>query len=195
MKVSVFSESYTILMRLVCFVVLTRMLLLILPGKKYYVYMKLLIGFCIMTLMISYMNGLFSVSEFSENSDTYFQKESKNDEKQEFEKYAQLSDLSMLSTCEKEIKSRLNKEKITDKIYVKSVKIKVCEDVDSVDYGKIIEAVIEISSNVDKSVNIEVNNIIVGQNDEKSENSEAESLRKKAAEIIGIEEACVKIVG
>lgn len=190
-----FSEGYAILMRLVCFVVLTRMLLLILPGKKYYVYMKLLIGFCIMILMISYMNRLLSGNQFSENSNTFLQKESKKDEKERFEKYAQLSDLSMLSTCEKEIKSKLNNEMITDTIYIKSIKLEVCKDVESVDYGKIIEAVIEISSDVDKSVNIAVNNIIIGQNNEISENSESLLLIKRAAEIIGIEEACIKIVG
>ncbi len=190
-----FSEGYAILMRLVCFVVLTRMLLLILPGKKYYVYMKLLIGFCIMILMISYMNRLLSGNQFSENSNTFLQKESKKDEKERFEKYAQLSDLSMLSTCEKEIKSKLNNEMITDTIYIKSIKLEVCKDVESVDYGKIIEAVIEISSDVDKSVNIAVNNIIIGQNNEISENSESLLLKKRAAEIIGIEEACIKIVG
>lgn len=190
-----FSEGYAILMRLVCFVVLTRMLLLILPGKKYYVYMKLLIGFCIMILMISYMNRLLSGNQFSENSNTFLRKESKKDEKERFEKYAQLSDLSMLSTCEKEIKSKLNNEMITDTIYIKSIKLEVCKDVESVDYGKIIEAVIEISSDVDKSVNIAVNNIIIGQNNEMSENSESLLLKKRAAEIIGIEEACIKIVG
>ena len=190
-----FSEGYTILMRLVCFVVLTRMLLLILPGKKYYVYMKLLIGFCIMILMISYMNRLLSGNQFSENSNTFLQKESKKDEKERFEKYAQLSDLSMLSTCEKEIKSKLNNEMITDTIYIKSVRLEVCKDVESVDYGKIIEAVIEISSDVDKSVNIAVNNIIIGQNNEISENSESLLVKKRAAEIVGIEEACIKIVG
>lgn len=191
---SAFSEGYTILMRLVCFVVLTRMLLLILPGKKYYVYMKLIIGFCIIILMISYMNRLLSGYEFSGNLDMLFQGETEKDAEPGFEKYAQLSDSSMLSACEKEIKVQLNKEIITDGIYVQSVRLKVCEDVGNVDYGKIIEAVIEISSNADPSVNIAVNPIIIGKNDNNSENAEISSLQKKAAEIIGIEEACVKIV-
>ena len=51
-----FATVYALLLKLICFVVITRMLLLVLPGKKYYMYMKLLIGFCIMILLISYMN-------------------------------------------------------------------------------------------------------------------------------------------
>jgi len=192
--VSAFSEGYTVLMRLVCFVVLTRMLLLILPGKKYYVYMKLIIGFCIIILMISYMNRLLSGYEFSESLNMFIQGGTEKDEEPDFQKYAQLSDLSMLSACEKEMKSQLNKEIITDAIYIEAVKLKVCEDSKNVNYGKIIEAVIQISSNTDKSVHIAVNHIMIGENDNSSEDTEISSLRKRAAEMIGIEEACVKIV-
>lgn len=186
---------YTLLLRLICFVVLTRMLLLVLPGKKYYMYMKLLIGFCIMILLISYMNQALSDFKFSENSETFWSQNKLNEKEMKFDKYAKIGDSSILSTAEKEVKRELNNQIITDKIMINSVKIKVCENVESVNYGKIEEAVIEISSNVDKSVNIEVNNIIIGQKSKKTENSEQNEIRRKTAQMLGIEEAHVIIAG
>ena len=190
-----FTAVYTLLLRLICFVVITRMLLLILPGKKYYMYMKLLIGFCIMILLITYMNQSLSGFKFSENSESFMGQNKLNGKEMQFDKYAELGSSSVLSTYEKEIKRELNNQIITDKIYIESVKIDICGDVENVDYGKITNVVLKISENVDKSVNIEVKNIIVGQKNKKTENSEQIEIRTKAAELLGIEEAQVTIVG
>lgn len=189
-----FATVYALLLKLICFVVITRMLLLVLPGKKYYMYMKLLIGFCIMILLISYMNQALSGLKFSENSEPFRGQNKLNEKEMKFDKYAKIGDSSILSTVEQEIKRKLNNQIITDKIMINSVEIEVCEDVESVNYDKIVEAVIEISTNVDKSVNIEVNNIIVGQKDKKSENSEQNDIKIKTAEMLGIEEAHVIVV-
>lgn len=187
-------DAYSLLMRLVCFTVITRMLLLILPGKKYYVYMKLLIGFCIMTLTISYLNQIISVGKFSENLELIipdFEELSQNDE---IIKYAKTADKLALSTLEENIKTELNKSTSEEKECIDAVKIDICENVNSVDYGKITAVDIEISEYVDKTVNTVVNNSIVRQEEKKQDIIRQQYIKNYVVSMLGIEEDVIKIV-
>ena len=107
--------------------------------------------------------------------------------------YAELEEMGF-DTDNIDTSIKIRNYEFNEQIVVKDVELNVCEDVDSVDYGKITKVKVMLSKNVDKSGNILVSPIIIGKIDEKSDDLKADGLRTGIAEAIGVKEEVVQIV-
>jgi hypothetical protein len=106
----------------------------------------------------------------------------------------ELRNHAVLSTCENNVKDRLNKMTFSKKYGIKSVKIDICEDVDNVDYGQITCLQVIFSKNVDKSANIMVDRIIVGKQDENTDYILINQFKKEISEELMLSEEVIEVV-
>ena len=182
------------IIRLVELIVFTGLILHILPGEQYWKYVKLLIGI----ILIAFVLDVGSQFEWLPKKDGFNLTEIHN-EKLNFESEiaANIEESQYsraLSTYENKIKDKINKLNLDSELNVKDVKIGICEDVDNVDYGEITTIKVELSKNVDKSANILVNDINIGNMSKKCDNLEDCVLERRIAEELGVKEEVVQVV-
>ena len=185
------SRTVTNLVELLVFMGL---ILHILPGEQYQKYIKLLLGIVVIAFVLDAGGAVTGLVGDCKDDITECYNQKLNFEINAAEKMGESQYSWALSTYENKIKSVLNNYEFNEKIVVKDVEINVCEDVDSVDYGKITKVKVMLSKNVDKSGNILVSPIIIGKIDEKSDDLKADGLRMGIAEAIGVKEEVVQIV-
>ncbi len=183
------------MIKLMCFIVITQMILYILPGEQYRKYAKLMIGLLLMVIMLQMMSSIMqrlSVTGIAQ----WFSggNEKLNYENEMMKKMEESRNHAVLSTYENNIKDRLNKLDFQDEYYVTCVNINVYDNVDNVDYGQIQSLIVQLSKNVDKSANIMVNRVIVGKKEENTENIQMNKRKKIISKELCVNEEVIEIV-
>ena len=183
------------MVKLMGFIVITQMVLYMLPGEQYRKYAKLIIGLLLMIFMLQLLNRV--TESFSLQGITNLfgvNAEKLNYENKSMQEIEELRNHAVLSTCENNVKDRLNKMTFPNNYGIKSVKIDICEDVDNVDYGQIRCLQVIFSKNVDKSANIMVDRIIVGKQDENTDNILINQFKKEISEELMLSEEVIEVV-
>ena len=179
---------------LVEIIVMTGLILHMLPGEQYQKYVKLLLGIIMIAFILDAGGQFGNAFDSVEDRLTELYSKKLNFENSVSEKVEESQYSRALSTYKNKIKTILNKSKIKDNYFVDAVNISVCEDVDSVDYGEIESIRVKVSKNVDKSVNIPVESIIIGKMSEKSDDLEYRQLQTDIARKLELEEEVIQIV-
>lgn len=153
---------YDMMKNLALFFILTQIILQMLPGSRYRQYVKLVLGIVILLYLLTPVTALlrgqptFPVDEFFDNYEKRLQnvsvKLSQLQEKQNNE---------ILSTYNEEVKSEINKAIVGEELSVKALKIDICEDEQSEDFGQVQNISVLLDKNVDNSVDISVSPIRV----------------------------------
>ncbi len=175
-------------------IIITGLALHVLPGEQYQKYIKLLVGIVMIAFLLDAGTGIKGKPLFQQFEVTKNYNEKLNNESEKLKKIEESQYSGALSTYENKIKEKLNKLEYKDGLSVNDVKMDICDDVDNVDYGKITSLKVNLSKNVDKSVNIVVNSVIIGNMSKKSDNLENEQLRERIARELGLEKEVIHVV-
>lgn len=168
-----------------------RSLMELVPSEEYKKYVKLFGSFLIIILVVEQIPfGLHNINEKRLENVLKIESQKLNEGVSKMQKYDKTAESKLLSTYEEEIKTRINNLIKEDKYAVKSLKISICEDVDSVDYGKISDVNVIVSKDVDKTANISVNKIIVRQ---KTNTPIKSGIENKISESLALPEEAITV--
>lgn len=176
-----------------CYLILN-VLMQAVPGEKYRKYIRVFGNFLLLVCLIGQLPLLKKVvaeEEFSRITVQYekmLSKEGKRSSQAALPVYS-----STLSTMEEEIKTRINNIGCMDRYVVNAVNISVCEGSQGDGECRVDQIILFLSENVDKSVNISVNKIVVRQNDTKTENEKEILLKNVVAEELGVEPDVISV--
>ncbi len=186
-----FKESVTGLVELLIYMGL---IMHILPGEQYRKYVKLLLGIVMIAFILDTGSGAGTYLKYQKKDITELYNQKLNFKNNVYEKTSESQYLWALSTLQNKINSTINNSDYGDEIAAECVEIKVCEDVNNVDYGKVTTIKIRLSKNVDKSGNIVVDHIIIGKQDEMSDDLKIEIIRGRLAEALGVNREVIQFV-
>ncbi len=156
------SVIFQLIERLAACYLILRSLLEMVPNAEYRKYVKLFGGLLILATLLREGSVLLQDGKSFLTTELIESDAKKFNEGNEFVMLTSKSaDNGLLSTYEDKVKTELNKEICKHNYTVKSLKIRICDDVNSVDYGIISDVNVIVCGIVDKTANISVNTIIV----------------------------------
>ncbi|NLG03970.1 MAG: hypothetical protein GX567_09115 [Clostridia bacterium] len=180
-------------------IIILQAVLQVVPLEKYRGYMKIILILMIMAMAGSYMKqaDFFRLQTIFETEFGLMQNRRHNWGSQ-FEKQETISLSGQMSTYYDNVKTKVNNIIMDDHLYVKMLKIDVCEDYKNVDYGKIKSISIKLEKIVDKTVNIFNKPIIIKQHIDCTDNLREKSeytkkIRQDIAETLQVEEEVLQI--
>lgn len=176
-----------------CYLILN-ILIQAVPGEKYQKYVRAFGGFLMTVTLLGQLpvlEKLVSQEAFSELVSQY----AKNfeDASGQTEQLGNLAYSGMISTMEEELRARIDKSGKLSGLHVRAVRVTVCEDTSDVNYGKIEKILLYAEEDTEKSVNISVDRIEIGQMDGEKKKEREIVLENVVAEELGVEPEMVSV--
>ncbi len=185
---------YSFIRGLAVFFILLQVIIGILPGEKYGKYMRMIIGIFILSY-ITYFLRNWDIQKDLTNFDkiTNIYEEKLMEVEKDYEEYEAMQQKQVLSALENKVEEELENLAKEEGYCVNYINIELCLDKEDKNYGKIDKMKIFLAPDIEKYINISIDEIVLDEEEKSSISQVEEKIMNYITRQYKISEGGVKI--